>query len=230
MDPIIGAPGESLGGNLKLSNDGLTMIAEKTYEVINVYRLIDDKWVHQAINTSEYVFSEYIPNPDTSTIPDNWKGHVRNVALSGNGKVIAVGYVSTTFRTTKDFTVRLYRFEDGSIHQIGQTLEAAYRHDSFGDALELNCDGSIVTIGADTKWTLGNQPGYVRSFANVNDVWHQIGGDILSNYDGLGGLDISSDGRIIVVGQVNDYSGDVQKHNFYGELKVFELVQRDLEK
>jgi len=142
---ITGQSQEGLGSKIVLSDDGHTMIARRS-DGINIYKLAGEEWIYQSTTGSEDTFNNYAPDSEAYGPPFVW-----NVALSGDGNVVAVGYVSTFFRTTKDFTVRLFRINEDTVHQIGQELVASYRHDSFGHGLELNCDGSIVTIGADTK-------------------------------------------------------------------------------
>lgn len=225
LEPILGQPGENLGSKLILSNDGRTLFALRAFG-INIYKLDVDKWIYQNTDGDEYVFNRYNRGSEDWNYGPPFSTYM---AASGNGNVVAVGYVSTNFRTTKDFTVRMFAFEDGAIHPIGQTLHAAHRHDSFGHGLDLNCDGSVVAIGADTKWTLGDESAYVRSFVNIDNAWHQIGEDITFDNQGLGDLAISENGETIIIGQANDYATDVRKLNFYGELRAYELVRSDTE-
>ena len=123
--------------------------------------------------------------------------------------------------------VRIYRNtpNTNSWIQIGSNIvgkksfNAGYSYDftSFlPTSISLNFDGSIVAIGASGNDENGENSGYVRIFRNINNIWTQIGNNIVGESAGdLSGFSISlnSDGSIVAIGASrNDGNGGNSGH------------------
>ena len=149
------------------------------------------------------VISIYDEDPNNSS---NWNKHLyllgtddklrssrsRFLALSGNGKRIAVGGV-TGVKIIEEK-------QPGKWEQIGQRLFGESIFDQFGASLNLNFDGSRIIIGAPSI-----SYGYVKvlDYLPSENKWIQIGnrlgGQLSGDRFGFS-VSISSDGSRIAIG------------------------------
>lgn len=214
LQEIIGENTEKLSGSIDLSNDGLTMLVQRQGG-INGYKLVGDQWEYlEDLNGFTDVFNKYVFDAAHGS-----PASVRNISMSGNGGVVAVTYNEGpgSGRFGEIFTsVRLFKLEDSSVQQIGESIDGYYSRDGFGDLIEVSCDGSIVLIGADSN---NESNAYVRAFVNYEDTWHQIGEDITFDQYGLGDIALSADGRTAVISVGNNGA-----FNHHGELLAYGLV------
>jgi hypothetical protein len=150
-----------------------------------------------------------------------------SVSLSADGNVVAFGgpfhsiFDPITIQTSQSHgSVGVYRNVNGTWTQIGDDLIGEDEFQLFGLSLALSSDGTILAIGS---------PGYLNSkgkisvYRNVNDIWEQIGSDIVGEFDNdRAGIatSISSDGSILAVGiHYSDVNGIRS-----GQVKVFENI------
>ena len=102
-----------------------------------------------------------------------------NVAISGDGQVIAIGAPGKTSDTGE---VKLYKWNNtgNTWDQIGVTLTGAAQQDNFGNAVSLSDDGTEVAIGSLYH---DSSKGRVQVWENqsLSGNWTQKGADI----DGL---------------------------------------------
>lgn len=206
LEEILGENAEGLYGPITLSNDGSTMLVGRTGG-IKAYKFSGGKW-------------KYLDNLQDG-LDDASSGN-RIASISGNAEVFAVNYSRPSDpNSSGDYyrSVRLFRIEDGDVKQIGQELTGYYLNDRFGYSIELSCDGSIVTIGADGWW---QSTTYFRAFVNSDDTWHQIGEDLTFSQPGIGDLALSADGKTVVIG-VGGPNSSIS--DLYGELLVYKLVE-----
>lgn len=126
------------------------------------------------------------------------------VAISGDGNIIAIGSAGTNSTTPLRGRVKLYRYENNTWVQIGNSLEGQQAYEGFGsnpNTLSLNYNGEIVALGA--AYDVDNdgwKDGKVSVYENINDQWALKGNEILAdNYIGLGAaVDLTADGTALV--------------------------------
>ena len=70
-----------------------------------------------------------------------------STSLSADGNVIAVGAMKNDGNGSNSGHVRIYKNISGTWVQIGQDIDGEASGDSFGNAVSLNHDGTIVAIG-----------------------------------------------------------------------------------
>ena len=143
---------------------------------------------------------------------DDYSGD-RNVALSADGLVVAVGSSDNDGddhpTNTNRGHARVFAWTGQAWDQRGQDLDGEAHYDLSGSDVALSADGLVVAVGAkyndgDDHPTNSNR-GHVRVFAYdaSADHWGQRGADI----DGQAGSDndgssvaLSADGVIVVIG------------------------------
>ncbi|MBX2845599.1 MAG: T9SS type A sorting domain-containing protein [Saprospiraceae bacterium] len=108
--------------------------------------------------------------------------------------------------------------------QIGDDIDGGeINSESFGAAIALSADGSIMAIGAPNNHDVGTNAGHVRVYESLAGVWTLIGGDINAEAvgDNFGGaVALSSDGTILAVGaDQNDGNGTSSGH-----VRVYENI------
>lgn len=137
-----------------------------------------------------------------------------SVAISSDGTFIAVGAPGTG----NDSYVRVYKNENNSWTQVGTDILNVEILERVGSSIAISDDGSIVAIGARQAGNLDN--GHVRIYKNDNNVWTQIGTDIIgeASFDEAGrSIALSSDGSIVAIGSpLNDVNGSKS-----GQVRVY---------
>lgn len=152
----------------------------------------------------------------------------RDVSLSSDGTIMAVGAIENDGGGENVGHVRVFKFSDGSWTQIGADIDTSGSSSSqgnlngdFGHSVSLSSDGTILAVG-DRYFSSDNgiNSGLVRVFQYLNDSWSQIGSDIigLSANSNFGfDVSISSDGTIVS-------SGDIGHNELSGTVRVFKFV------
>ncbi len=144
-----------------------------------------------------------------------------NVSLSSDGSIVAVGAILNDVNGTNSGHVRIYKNQNGVWTQIGQDINGDNINNLLGSSISLSSDGMTVVIGAPGYDGNDAGKGYVRVFKNVNDVWLQIGDDIIGDKEGVRfgvSVSISSNGNIVAIGApspgpnrpIYDYPGYVK--------------------
>jgi len=129
-------------------------------------------------------------------------GH--SVAISNDGKIVAVGSRMNDGNSTNSGHVRVFEFTNGNWSQLGSDLDGESSQDESGNSIALSGDGSIVAIGAyKNDGTYGYDRGHVRVYQYSNGSWSQLGADI----DGEGSQDhsgysisLSDNGFVLAIG------------------------------
>ena len=108
--------------------------------------------------------------------------------------------------------------------QVGNTI-VGESFDYLGVSVVLSSDGSILAIGAAGVYGSEqvNNFGYVKIFQNINNIWTQIGDNIISEDDNTyfgSSIDLSSNGNIIAIGDPY-YSSSITN---IGKVKVYQNV------
>ena len=145
----------------------------------------------------------------------------RDVSLSSDGTIMAVGAINNDGNGTAVGHVRVYKFNDGSWQQIGNDIDSNQNDENdFGHSVSLSSDGTILAIG-DRNYNSenGRRSGLVKIYQYSNNSWSQIGNDIIGlSQDSNFGFDVSlsSDGSIVA-------SGDIGNNELSGTIRVFEF-------
>ena len=159
----------------------------------------------------------------------------QTIALSSNGKVLAIAAPFNDGNGSNSGHVRVYENQSGVWRQIGDDIDGAITMDYSGgfdllnnyDAapLSLNSDGSVIAIGAPHSFNSGPgaESGRVKVYANVSGAWVQVGQDILGggakHWFGFS-VDLNSEGNILAVGARQDPFNS----SFGGYARVYELI------
>lgn len=140
-----------------------------------------------------------------------------SVALSNDGSIIAVGAPGTG----NNSYVRIYKNENNTWTQIGNDIINTSILEKVGFSVSISGDGSIVAVGASEAGNLDE--GYTRIYKNINDVWTQIGIDIIGQnwFDEEGSsIALSNDGTIVATGAIySDPNGSKS-----GKVRVFKNI------
>jgi len=175
---VVGAQGD----NYRVSNGGSASVVRKQ----------GDSWITEDI----------LAPADLSS--GDYHGY--RVAISGDGRVIAVSSPLDTHSATQAGSVYLYRYQNNSWSEVQKIVgvDPAYL-DRIGVALDLSYDGSVLAIGA--GWRNHHErydSGCVLIYRYNGYVWDfeaELGDDTAENYAYLGrAVAISSDGNTVVAG------------------------------
>ena len=129
-------------------------------------------------------------------------GH--SVAISNDGKIVAVGSRMNDGNGTNSGHVRVFEFTNGNWSQLGSDLDGESSQDESGNSIALSGDGSIVAIGAyKNNGTYGYDRGHVRVYQFSNGSWSQLGADIdgegSQDYSGYS-ISLSDNGYVLAIG------------------------------
>lgn len=122
-----------------------------------------------------------------------------DVSLSGDGKIVAIGRISTE----EPGSVKIYNFTNDQWLQKGQTINGDEIRDFFGNAVSLSSDGNILAVGAPATNAPQYQEGRVKTFHYSGTEWQQLGQKIdgTSSNDYLGyDVSLSDAGDFLAVG------------------------------
>ena len=125
-----------------------------------------------------------------------------SVALSRDGKVLAVGAPGHNSRGEESGAVYIYTyFEEEWVLRNKLTANDGLAYDSFGCSVALNTTGSSIVIGAVGH---NNSQGAVYTYLRINDSWvfqSKLTASDKANNDEFGtSLAISANGGLIAVG------------------------------
>lgn len=206
------------GNSVSLSNDGLTLITGAPLNSdfgmaagqARVFEFVSNAWIQVGQNINGLAAGD---------------GLGRNVSISGNGTIIAVGAENTDANGLVDSgQVTIYENVGGTWTQIGNPIDGEAVRDRFGASISLSDDGTVVAIGAPSSNENGDNSGHVRLFENVGGTWTQIGDSIVGEaaLDNTGrSVSLSSDGTIVAIG-ADSNSND--NGPFSGHVRLFENV------
>jgi len=196
-----------LNGNLKLSDDGSTLVIGSPNNQgngaysghVRVFKNINDTWTQVGGNI------------DGEAIGDQ----ANNISISRDASVIAIGATGNDGNGTDSGHVRVFKNINDTWTQVGANINGETAGDRFGKSLALSSNGSLIAIGAQfTKNENKIDSGYVKIFKDKNGVWEQVGKNIegKSEGDSFSGtsrsIAISDDGQIVAVAaNKNDANG-----------------------
>lgn len=175
------AVGPSVGSKIALSLDGKRLVTPTSEEgELTVFA-----WDY---GTNDWApMGAPIPAPATAET----RGKIDAVCMSSSGTVVAYGSLGV---------VRVYSYVDGTWVQLGKEMTGSEA--SFGTALAMDAEASLLIVGAgDSDVELGNA-GEVRFYGYNGDQWVKV-------YETMHGAEagdhwgtsvaISSDGRVIAI-------------------------------
>lgn len=159
-----------------------------------------------------------------------------SVALSSDGKILAVGASGNDANGSNSGHVRVYQIVGSggntTFPRLGTDIDGEALGDNSGGSIALSSDGKILAIGAHQndgngnidsghvrvyKW---NEPVYIAEGNYTPGYWSQMGTDIDGEAAGDksgGSVALSSDGTIVAIGAHNnggDNSGHVRVYKF----------------
>ena len=161
-----------------------------------------------------------------------------SVALSADGRHVAIGAKWNDSKDVAPGHVRIYGFSESQWMQVGSNLISEEPGDTFGDNVALSADGKRVAIGG-TR-TDDNGAGHVRIYDWNGSQWIQagfvFGFDLDGEADGdrfgwgvalsadddrrvaVGAMCLSADGRYAAIGAMwtNDDGNDDGNIRIYG--------------
>src|SRR5690606_18342473 len=162
---------------------------------VKVYENIAGNWIQQG----EDIYGEAL----------DFSG--RNVSLSSDGTIVAIGASNNSGNGTGSGCVRVYRNIDGNWTQIGDDIIGEEALDFSGSSISLSGDGSIVAIGASGNDGNGPDSGHVRVYQNIADSWIQLGANINGGTQGEKSgsrVSLSTNGTVLAIGALkNDENG-----------------------
>jgi Flp pilus assembly pilin Flp len=130
-------------------------------------------------------------------------GSGSSVSLSSNGTILAIGTRGSILNSGR---VRVFRNIAGIWSQIGNSIPTGGLYYSI-NTVSLSSDGNIMAIGIPENTPYGYTRGKVQVYINNNDIWTQVGGNILGALTGQfrGGafgysVSLSSDGTVVAIG------------------------------
>lgn len=134
-----------------------------------------------------------------------------DVALSGNGEIMAVGTPLDDTNGYSSGSVSIYKRNGITWEQLGNTLNGDASYDYSGSAVSLSYDGNVLAIGAKYNDSNGSNSGQVKVFEYSGGSWNQLGSDLIgwsaSDYFGED-LALSPNGKQLIVGaSANDKGG-----------------------
>jgi len=132
-----------------------------------------------------------------------------SVSVNNNGNIIGIGSTGFDGNGSNSGSVKIFKWNDNSWTQFGQTILGEYAGDQFGHSISLNSNGNMIAIGAiyndGTTNTNTDNRGHVRiyNYDIKTAMWIQIGQDIdgdASGYRSGHSVSMSSDGSTVAVG------------------------------
>jgi len=142
-----------------------------------------------------------------------------SVALSNDGKSVAIGSPKNDENGKLSGLVRVYAYNGISWSQVGDNIAGVEKNDLFGSSLAISLNGLSIAVGAPQRGGKGKE-GYVHVYAYFSNSWRKVGCDIIgeAHDDHFGtSVALSSDGRIVAVGAIEN---DANVHNS-GRVRVF---------
>ena len=200
---IFGEANSGTGSSIALSSDG------KTLAVGSPGLLSPGPWGNNSFLGSVNVYrldeNGFKQIGETITGKTSYDQAGKSVALSGDGRILAIGASGNSDSDEVSGYVKTYEWDDNASNyvQIGQPITAVGSYDGSGmtgGSLALSGNGEILAIGA-PYW--GEKTGQVRVYNWQHGDWKQLGDGISgkSKGDEFGqSVALSSDGKIVASG------------------------------
>lgn len=147
------------------------------------------------------------------------------VALSADGKTIAIGAIGNDGGGFIAGHVRVYRLTSDGFVQLGADIDGEAASDLSGGAVSLSADGDTLAIGATGNDGNGGLSGQVRLYRWTGVAWQQVGDDIDGEAagDGFGNaVSLSADGRTLAAGATSNGDAGIDA----GHVRVYRFVPK----
>lgn len=154
--------------------------------------------------------------------------HAGRLALSSDGKVLAVGAHWHDANGADDSGhVRVFVLNGTEWEQQGQEIKGEFAGDNVGNWVALNADGSILAVSASgADGPAGRSTGLVRIYEFDGEEWLQLGEDIFGDSPDAylaSSIRFSADGQIVAMGSsrhdsaiIGDDSGLAKVYRYNG--------------
>ena len=198
--------GDTFGDSVDISSDGKLLAIGSPGFISNIDRPGYIQVYSLEISGSlGYMWMQLGQNITGDADGDNFGG---SVSLSEDGKTLAIGAEDNDGIAENSGRVKIYHLDDDgtSWEQLGQDIDGETAIDRSGYSVSLSADGTTVAIGAPFNGEFGDNSGYVRVYRinSGGSTWEKLGQTIFGYkqaQDTFGfSLDISSDGKVLVVG------------------------------
>eukprot|EP00978_Attheya_sp_CCMP212_P038522 scaffold191813_cov45-Attheya_sp.AAC.1 len=204
--------GNSFGGSVAFSEDGMTLAVgaplASSGGLVRVYRRegAGSRWTQ-------------ICQDIDGEAADDESG--RSVALSADGKTLAIGARLNDGNGSGSGHVRVYVWDNGAVNykQRGRDIDGEAAGDVSGTSMALSADGNTLAIGAPFNGGNGRTSGHVRVYVwdngavNYKQRGRDIDGEAAGDYAGWS-VALSADGNTLAIGAnaINDGIGSDSGH------------------
>jgi len=211
------ADGETFGFSIALSSDGQRLAVGGPGNYTDwkgkdkVFDWSEDAWIQIGDSLIGEAANEYFGSA---------------VALSADGRRLATGGPNESRDDGGQGIgqVRVYDWSGTAWIKVGDNLISKMAGDAFGFSIALSANGHRLAIGGPcNENSHGENSGLVRVFDWCDDVWDQVGGDMIGEtaQDLFGfSLAFSSDGNRLAIGGPRKY--DFVDDEYSGKVHVFE--------
>ena len=200
---IIGNHNEFSGYSFSLSSDG-TKIAISNRNSIRIFEYNSNAWTIIG-NEISGVYQEH-----------------KNVSLSSDGTIVAVGDPQYSDGIIQRGRVRIYKNVSNNWTQIGGDIMGQTAQEFAGEKVSISSNGNVLAVSFIGNNSNGNDAGQVKIFENVSGTWTQMGSSINGEASGdrFGtALSLSSDASTVAIGTPYNDSNGVDA----GQVKVYDL-------
>ena len=139
-----------------------------------------------------------------------------SVDISADGKRVIVGAPKNDGNGDFSGHARIFEEINAAWVQVGEDINGEAKDDRAGFSVSMDDSGKLVIIGAFNNDGNGDRSGHARIFAEVGNIWSQVGHDINGERTGDtsgSAVGISSDGERVIIGAMqNDGNGHDAGH------------------
>lgn len=190
--------GSSFGWTLTFSNDGSTLavgwpgysLQQEAEGGIAIYEKENGKYEYKVVLYDNLAAGAYL-------------GMVKP-AFNSNGTICAVGNPNTEGGYGSVLMFVKDDFGNWSIRQRIKDLPVVGWWNHFGHSVDISADGNTLVIGASHYDQFGSDSGSAIIYKKVGSVWEKetvlnVSGAKASDYIGLSGVQISSNGKVCLI-------------------------------
>ena len=130
------------------------------------------------------------------------------VAISANGKIVAISATANNGNGEKSGHVRVYTNNGSNWSQLGKDIDGKFAENQSGTSIALAADGKTVAIGAIFNDDNERNSGYTRIYTFNGNNWEQLGQDINGDdaFDFSGySVALDRDGETVAIGAINPF-------------------------
>lgn len=208
------SPGDGLGWSVGLSSNGSIVAVGAPFSNRNG----DDSGYGRVLENVNGTWVQIGEDIEGESI---FNAMGKGISISPDGNIFAVGApgASSFFGT-----VGVFKNENNEWVQIDENISGSGDGDDFGSSISLSNGGTVVAIGG-RGHNVGadSDIGHVKIYQTINDIWTQIGTDIVGEAgDDESGtsVSLSSDASTVAIGApLNDDNGQDSGH-----ARIYDLI------